>query len=149
MAKISEMEPAAAGAELYRQYMSAHDAWLADKDVRHPSFDTKEWRSVARDAGTLREPTADDANAGLGPVEIERTDHGADNPDFEGKPANPTLGKPAQDAARAAEATEEARIRQTGSANLEGDLWAARVRRSNPETVRKMSLAIKGFDRLK
>jgi hypothetical protein len=123
------MEPAAAGAELYRQYMSAHDAWVADHDVRHPSFDTKSWRQTARDAGTLRDPAQDD-NSGLGPKELERQDHGTsdepatsnmdpqavdDPPEFPGKPANPVNrnNPPAQDS-RPMRADEVARMhRQT------------------------------------
>lgn len=81
MAKISELaktDPAAAGAELLRQYMSCHDAWLADRDVRHPSYDTKSWRDTARDAGTLR---ATD-EGGLGPVEIMKRGQDDEQPEL-------------------------------------------------------------------
>lgn len=148
MAKISEMDPAAAGAELYRQYMSAHDAWLANRDVRHPSFDCKAWRIAARDAGTLREPVADDENTGLGPREIERTDHGADNPPP--TPGTPRPPVPAADGRFALGTDSVPRFEfsdgrvVTGAAAI-----VARASQSNPERVRRMAAAIPGYSRVK
>ena len=145
MAKISEMEPAEAGAELYRQYMSAHDAWVADSDVRHPSFDTKAWRQTARDAGTLRESATDEG--GLGPVEIQNKRKGMDNPPGgQGQPQPPVR---AQDGALSFDSAGIARFETVSGKVLTGkDAELAFARQSDPTRVKSMGAAIKGYNRL-
>lgn len=150
MAKISEMEPAAAGAELYRQYMSAHDAWVADHDVRHPSFDTKAWRQIGRDAGTLRE-AATDANAGLGPVTIQK--RGASDDVEPEKTAGGNSGSggpmPAQDGRYTIGSDSVPRFETSdGRVLLGNDATEANARRSNPTRAANMASRIKNYNRL-
>jgi hypothetical protein len=149
--KISEMEPAAAGAELYRQYMSAHDAWVANRDCRHPSFDTKAWRQTARDAGTLREAATDEG--GLGPVEIQK--RGASD-DVEpektagGNNGNGSGPMPAQDGRYTVTSDSRPVFETADGRVLHGnDALLARAEQSNPSRASNMAARIKGFDRLK
>lgn len=153
MAKISELDPAEAAQRLYDAYMAAHERYTTDPDGTegiHPSKDYARWKAVG----------ATDENTGLGPKELERTDHGADGddepdnynptgrddpPGFAGKPADP---KRAQDSAAAVMA-EDDRIRLSGSADVEGQLWAARARRSHPARIRAMDNAIPALRRLR
>ncbi|HWS68100.1 MAG TPA: hypothetical protein VN325_35455 [Steroidobacteraceae bacterium] len=127
MALISQMDPTEAGELLYRKFMAAHEANKGGAPEDHPSRDVQKWNRIAATGGTGSEN------------QIERTDHGADNPpDFAGKPANP-----AQDARVALdEATEECRIRNSGAADMESQLTLMRARRSNPATVRGMAKAL-------
>lgn len=154
MAKISELavtDPAAAGAELLRQYLSCHDAWLADKEnVRHPSFDTKAWRQTARDAGTMREAATDEG--GLGPVEIQK--RGASDDVQPEKDAGSNAGNggptPAQDGRYTVTSDSRPVFETSDGRVLHGnDALLARARQSNPSRAAKMAAHIKGWDRLK
>jgi hypothetical protein len=146
--KISEMEPAAAGAELYRQYMSAHDAWVADHDVRHPSFDTKAWRQTARDAGTLREAATDEG--GLGPVEIQNKAKDDEQPELTaGGNAGNGGPTPAQDGRYTIGADSVPRFETSdGRVLLGNDAMLARSRQSNPTRAANMASRIKNYNRL-
>ncbi len=146
MAKISEMDPAEAGAELYRQYMSAHDAWVADHDVRHPSFDTKAWRQIGRDAGTLREPATDEAT-GLGPVYIQK--RGAEDDVQPEKTASGNQGNGGPTPAMDGRYTIGSDSVPDGRVLRGNDAIVARASQANPTRAANMALRIKGFDRLK
>ncbi len=130
--KISEMSEDDAKQHLYDSYMGAHAAYAGDDPVAgpHPSRDVSRWRAAAAGA----------------PVEGQ-IQKGQDDDQPE-KSANGNGGNggntPAQDFALA-----EARLRQSGSANLEGDLWALRARQTDPRKVRAVAAAIPGYDRLK
>jgi hypothetical protein len=152
MAKISEMDPDAAAAELYRQYMSAHRAWEGDHDVRHPSFDTKAWRQAAHDAGTLI-PAQD----GMTPADyleasamggVAGKAAGTDNPPpTPGSPKSPVA---ATDGAFALGTDSVQRFTTTTGIVLTGnDALDMQARQSSPSRVKAMAAAIKGFDRLK
>jgi hypothetical protein len=148
MAKISEMEPAAAGAELYRQYMSAHDAWVADHDVRHPSFDTKAWRQTARDAGTLREAATDEG--GLGPVEIQNKAKDDEQPELTaGGNAGNGGPTPAQDGRYVVGLDGQPRFEHAnGRVTTGADAIVARAGTSNPTRAANMASRIKNYTRL-
>jgi hypothetical protein len=151
MAKISEMPPDAAAAELYRQYLSAHRAWEGDHSVKHPSFDTKAWRQAAHDAGTLI-PAQD----GMTPAEYLEASAtggvagkvaGTDNPPP--TPGSPRAPVAATDGRYVVSLDGRPRFEHAdGIVTTDGAALVARASQSNPERVRRQSAVIKGYKRL-
>jgi hypothetical protein len=127
----------------YDRLVEAHDMGLSEE---HPA---DRWAQDTEVLHSHREARADD-EGGLGPVEIQNKAkvRGMDNPpDFQGKPANPKLGKPAQDSAL--EGAEDDRIRLSGHHDIAGQLALASARRSNPARIRAVARAVPGYNRLK
>lgn len=141
LADKSDAELGAMLRDRLTRLMEAHSMGLSD-EAPHESWN--------RDNQTLRQHRVakDAAGSGLGSRELEETDQpGAqDDPgEFPGKPPNPQRNG----ASLAGDlALEEARIRQSGSANLEAELHLARIRRSDPAAVRALSRTIPGYDRI-
>jgi hypothetical protein len=141
----------------YDQLAEHHAAGLIDE---HPA------EAFNRDSATLRRVARDAAGNVASSKEIEELDHTADDPsELAGTPdphrAASTAGSsPRPGAALAAHdraaqkraddaALEDARIRQSGSATMEADLWAARVRREKSDGGRSAAKLIEGYGRLK
>lgn len=147
MAKLTDDEFGAKLVAAYRGYRDLHDAGALAEDAEHPRDTVNNW------LGTIRDSKATDENSGLGRVTIQKRgtpneEQALDNPpNFAGKPANPTLGKPAQDSAAAG--AEDDMIRRSGHHDVEGQLALASARRSNPARVRAMENAIPALRRLK
>jgi hypothetical protein len=143
MALISQMDPTEAGELLYKKFMAAHEANKGGAPEDHPSRDVQKWNRIA-------------ATGGVGSERLIEKGEDDDQPELTAGGNSGNGGAtPAQDSARisaritAAEAVEDARIRNSGSATMAGDLHAARARRSNPATVQGMANAIPGYDRIK
>ncbi|HWS67706.1 MAG TPA: hypothetical protein VN325_33470 [Steroidobacteraceae bacterium] len=135
MALISQMDPTEAGELLYKKFMAAHEANRGGSPEDHPSRDVQKWNRIAATGGTGSEKRIEKGEDDQQPEITENGNAGA---------------TPAMDsAARAAEEIEDSKIRNSGSATMASDLWAARARRSDPRKIRAVAAAIPGYDRLK
>lgn len=141
--KLTDEEFGAKLVAAYRAYRDLHEEGALDSDAEHPRDTVNDWINTVRDSKANDE-------GGLGPVEIQKRK--ASDDEQPAKTANGNSGSggpmPAQDSYSigvdgiARMFTRDGRI-------LEGnDATEANARQSNPERVRTMAGAIKGYNRL-
>jgi hypothetical protein len=130
----------------FTRLLEAHSMGLGDEP---PAASWNAHNKILRDHKVAK----DAAGSGLGSRELEENDHsdGAQDDDDPTGPNPPRAPerKGKSVAAHDSLALELARIRQSGTANLEAELHLARTRRIDPVKVRAMTKAIPGYGRLK
>jgi hypothetical protein len=166
--KISELSDDERREYLDKAYQTACDLCGSGDLEAHPSRTIMDWVR----AGRARDKARDEG--GLGPVEIEnKRKPGNDDllddpnsmdddpdaidnpPDFEGKPANPTLRKPAQDGRYSTGTDGVPRFERVNAKGetvsvVVGDAaLVVRAAASSPAKVRAMGAALKNYHRLK
>jgi hypothetical protein len=149
----------------YDDIAQLHKDGGRDPDAVHPMKVINSWMGECREA---REKANDDANTGLGPKylqnkgdpddpsgmgprEIQNKGKANDNPpEFAGKPANPTLGKPAVDGRYEIGSDGVPRFTDADGRFVVGDAaLVARAGMGNPTRAAKLAARIQGYDRLK
>ena len=132
--KISEMDDETAAATLLKAYRNICSVYDSDEHGEHPSRTVNSWIRASATGGTNSEK------------QIEKAQDD-DQPEVSGGNGG---AQPAQDSMSAAE-IENAAIKRSGRHDIEGQLALAAARRAAPKSasVRAMSGAIKGYDRIK
>lgn len=149
---LDSMNDAELGAKFRDRYERLMEAYAMGLSDEPPSVQYNADNAILRAHRVAKD--AQGNGSGLGARKLEPTDRAEDdtNPSGANPPRAPERegANVARDRRLAADQTrEELAIRNSGSADVEGQLALLRARRADPAAVRDMNAAIPGLDRLR